>query len=116
MLATIAPVMTPEQLVDLQRQAATVHVSDALLDYLQNLISATRTSGEFAEGLSPRAALAWLAGARAWAMLEGRDRVLPEDIQAVAVAVLAHRLVPAKQKVEGRADLVRRLLESVPIP
>jgi MoxR-like ATPase len=116
MLETLAPVMTPDQLGQLQRQAAAVHASDALLDYLQNLISATRTSGEFAEGLSPRAALAWLAGARAWAMLEGRSMVLPEDIQAVAVSVLAHRLVPAKQRVEGRADLVRRLIESVPIP
>jgi MoxR-like ATPase len=115
-LETLAAVMTPEQLMSVQRDVARVHAADALLDYLQNLVDATRTSGEFTEGLSPRAGLAWLAGARAWALLEGRDMVLPEDIQAVAIPVIAHRLAPAKQIAEGRAGLVQRLIHSVPIP
>lgn len=115
-LETLAPVMAPEQLMAVQQQATRIHASDALLDYLQNLIEATRTSGEFAEGLSPRAGLAWLAAARAWALLEARDMVLPEDMQAVAVSVIAHRLAPAKQVSEGREALVQRLIKSVPIP
>ncbi len=116
LLAALAPVMSTEQLAGFQHEVARVHAADALLDYLQNLVETTRSSGEFAEGLSPRAGLAWLAAARAWALLEGRDRVLPEDVQAVAVAVIAHRLVPAKEIPEGRAGLVRRLIETVPIP
>jgi MoxR-like ATPase len=116
LLETLAAVMTPEQLIGVQHQVSRVHAADALLDYLQNLVEATRTSGEFAEGLSPRAGLAWLAAARAWALLEGRDMVLPEDIQAVAVPVIAHRLAPAKQIAEGRDALVRRLIKTVPIP
>jgi MoxR-like ATPase len=116
LLETLAPVMRPDDLMTLQQQATRVHASDALLDYLQNLVEATRTSGEFAEGLSPRAGLAWLAGARAWAMLEGRDMVLPEDIQAVALPVVAHRLALAKQAAEGRERAVERLIKSIPIP
>jgi len=116
LLQLLAPVVTTEQLTTFQHDVARVHVSDALLDYLQNLVDTTRTSDEFAEGLSPRAGLAWLAAARAWAFLEARDMVLPEDVQAVAVPVLAHRLVPAKQIAEGREGLVRRLIKSVPIP
>jgi MoxR-like ATPase len=100
----------------LQQQAARVHASDALFDYLQNLTEMTRTSGDFADGLSPRAALAWLAAARAWAFLENRDMVLPEDIQAVAQPVVGHRLVLAKRAVEGRERAVERLIKSVPIP
>jgi MoxR-like ATPase len=115
-LESLAAVMGPEQLMAVQQQAARVHAADALLDYLQSLVAATRTSGEFADGLSPRAGLAWLAAARAWALLEGRDMVLPEDVQAVAVPVIAHRLAPAKQTTEGRTGLVQRLIKSVPIP
>jgi MoxR-like ATPase len=116
LLESLAPVMGPEDLMSIQQQALRVHASDALLDYLQNLIEATRTSNEFAEGLSPRAGLAWLAGARAWALLEGRDMVLPEDIQAVALPVVAHRLALAKQAAEGRERAVQRLIQSIPIP
>jgi MoxR-like ATPase len=113
-LADLAPVVSTEQLMRLQREVQQVHVADALLDYLQNLIDASRRSADIAEGLSPRAGLAWLAAARAWALLEGRTLVLPEDVQAVAAPVILHRLQPARG--EARARLVERLLESVPIP
>jgi MoxR-like ATPase len=113
-LADLAPVVSTEQLMRLQREVQQVHVADALLDYLQNLIDASRRSADIAEGLSPRAGLAWLAAARAWALLEGRTLVLPEDVQAVAAPVILHRLQPARG--EARAKLVERLLESVPIP
>jgi MoxR-like ATPase len=90
-----------------------VHVADPLLDYVQNLLDATRRAGEFAEGLSPRAGLSLVAAARAWALLAGRDMVLPEDVQAVAPSVIGHRLRPAGG---GRTVNITRLLESVPIP
>jgi MoxR-like ATPase len=113
-LADLAPVVSGEQLLRLQREVLQVHVADALLDYLQNLIDASRRSADIAEGLSPRAGLAWLAASRAWALLEGRTLVLPEDVQAVAASVIRHRLQSARG--EARVTLVERLLESVPIP
>jgi MoxR-like ATPase len=115
LLAALEPVLDADRLRRLQDETARVHVSDALLDYLQDLLAATRRPGApFAEGLSPRAALAWLAAARAWAFLEGRELVLPEDVQAIAPAVLGHRLRTA----EGAPAhaLVAALLESVPVP
>ncbi|UCH52870.1 MAG: AAA family ATPase [Pseudomonadota bacterium] len=114
LLVNLAPVVSGEQLSALQTDVQRVHASDALLDYLQNLIDATRRSNDIAEGLSPRAGLAWLAAARAWALLNGRNMVLPEDVQTVAESVIAHRLQPARGAT--RAQLVQTLLESVAIP
>ena len=113
LLELLAPVISADKLVTLQQLAALVHVADPLLDYVQNLLEATRRAGEFAEGLSPRAGLSLLAAARAWALLAGRDMVLPEDVQAVASAVIGHRL---RSAAGGGAVSVARLLESVPIP
>lgn len=115
-LATLTSVIRPGQLLEFQQQVVRVHAAEALLDYIQNLVEATRRQDRFAEGLSPRAGLALLAAAKAWALLEGREMVLPEDVQAVAAAVITHRLQPAKDMTGGRAALVARLLESVPIP
>jgi MoxR-like ATPase len=116
LLDDLAPVLDPAQLLALQAQVTAVHAADALLDYVQNLLAATRHSRLIAEGLSPRAGLALLAAARAWALLSGREMVIPEDVQAVAAAVIAHRLVPNADVREGRDAVVRQLIESVPIP
>jgi len=113
LVESLEPVISADKLASLQQLATRVHVAEPLLDYVQNLLDATRRTGEFAEGLSPRAGLSLLAAARAWAMLHGRDMVLPEDIQAVAPSVTGHRLRPAGG---GRVVSVSRLLESVPIP
>jgi MoxR-like ATPase len=115
-LATLQPVIGPEQLLRLQQQAARVHAADALLDYIQNLAEATRHTGDFAEGLSPRAGLALLHAAQAWALLAGRAMVLPEDVQAVAPHVIGHRLQLAQEAAGGWAAAVERLLRAVPIP
>jgi MoxR-like ATPase len=113
LVESLQPVISADKLASLQQLATRVHVAEPLLDYVQNLLDATRVAGEFAEGLSPRAGLSLLAAARAWAMLHGRDMVLPEDVQEVAPSVIGHRLRPAGG---GRAVSVARLLESVPIP
>ena len=115
MLAELEPVLDHARLVALQHQVSEVRAADALLDYIQDLIAASRRSPRFTHGLSPRAGLALLAAARAWAFLSNRNMVLPEDVQTVAPSVMAHRLPAA----EGRASsdtLVAELIQSVPIP
>ena len=95
-----------------------IHTSGPLIDYVQALAQASRRDGLFAEGLSPRAAIALLQAARAWAALEGRDHVIPEDVQAVLVPVCAHRLRPLKSAhgiAMASRDLVLQLQKSVPV-
>ena len=117
MLANLGPGIGTTKLLQLQNAVQSVHNSDALLDYVQDLIDATRSSVMFANGLSPRAGLALVNAARAWAMIDGRKMVLPEDIQAVAPVVMTHRLQPAADHVsEPAASLVTLLLENVAIP
>lgn len=118
LLRSLAQVLDPAHLIELQRQVAKVHASPALLDYLQALVAMTRTSPLLAEGLSPRGALALLQAARAWALLARRDHVLPEDIQAIWVQVVNHRLRPAQSSGAraGHRELAAQLLASVAIP
>ena len=84
------------ELMEAQRALRAIHASGSLIDYLQALVLSSRSGQLFAEGLSPRATLALLQAARAWAAMEGRDHVIPEDIQALLVPVCAHRLRPLK--------------------
>ncbi|GAB3276566.1 AAA family ATPase [Parahaliea aestuarii] len=83
------------QLQQIREAVAGVHTSDSLLDYLQRLVAYTREAPEFAVGLSPRGALALLDCARTWAVMHNRGHVVPEDLQMVLPAVVAHRLVPS---------------------
>jgi MoxR-like ATPase len=116
MAADLAPVLPPDALAALQRHVADVHVAEPLLDYVQALVRHTRESGHFEAGLSPRAGIALLRAAQAWALLHGRAGVLPEDVQAVLKPVAGHRLQP-REAVDGRApDLDRLLLQAVPVP
>ena len=105
----------PDQLLALQKQAAAVHASPALLDYLQKLIEATRMSPLFVHGLSPRAGLALLAAARAWAFIDGRTMVLPEDVQAVLPGVAAHRLRLCNSANHAGSDDITRLIHSIAV-
>ena len=118
MLRTLQPAMDASELAQAQRALRGIHASSALVTYVQALAQASRQNGMFAEGLSPRAAIALLQAGRAWAALEGRDHVIPEDIQAVLVPVCAHRLRPLKAA-HGAAlasrDLVLQLQKSVPV-
>jgi len=115
LLAALGPCMTPAELVALQAEAQKVHAAPALLDYVQALVEHTRRAPHFSAGLSPRAALALLHAARAWALIEGRDKVIPEDVQAVLPGVAGHRLRPAHDAAQ-RIDLQAMLVSAVPIP
>jgi MoxR-like ATPase len=115
MLATLDPCMSPAELMELQSNVQKIHVAPALLDYVQAIVEHTRRSPEYVAGLSPRAALALVHSARAWALLEGRDKVIPEDVQAIMPGVAAHRLRPAHDSAR-RVDVGAQLLAAVPIP
>ena len=115
-IASLAPVMTPDELLAAQRAVLAVHASDALLDYLQALIAATRSGRWFADGLSPRAGNAVLRAARAHALLDERAYVAPDDVQAILVQTIAHRLVPVAGSGRGRAEQVRAMVESIAVP
>jgi MoxR-like ATPase len=115
LLASFEASMTPAELMELQARVQRVHVAPALLDYVQAIVEHTRRSPNYVAGLSPRAALALVHSARAWALLEGRDKVLPEDVQAILPGVAAHRLRPAHDSAR-RVDVGAQLLAAVPIP
>ncbi len=111
-------ILDPQALGALQAEVRGVHASSALLDYLQALVGATRHAAAFAEGLSPRGALALLHAARAWALLARRDHVLPEDVQAVWVPVVNHRLrplTPSGASHVAQRDAAVQLLATVPV-
>jgi MoxR-like ATPase len=117
MLAELASTISPQQLLRLQAEVPKVHVSDALLDYVQAIALYTRQAAEFEAGLSPRAAIALLRAAQAWALMQAHPGVLPEDVQAVLPAVVGHRLAPRDAGRLRNAGLVgQHVLESVPVP
>ena len=114
-LPELAACFSPEQLTPLQKQAATVHASPALLDYLQTLVETTRHSSRFIHGLSPRAALSLLAAARAWAFIHERSMVLPEDVQSVLPSVACHRLRLVNSGSHARAEDIAEIIRTVPV-
>ena len=115
LLPRLQPILSHVELSALQQQARQVRCSDALIDYVLRLVTATRNQAQFAWGLSPRASLALLSAARAWALLAGRDYVVPEDVQAVLPAVAGHRLRErADPTGQGGGALVQWLLREVP--
>ncbi len=116
-VAQLSPQMESSDLFALQKRVREIFVSPALLDYIQAILRHTRESARYAHGLSPRAGLALLSAARAWALLDGRDAVIPEDVQAVLPGVVSHRLHATGEYARQDSDtLVRDLVEAVAIP
>ena len=111
----LQPCIDAQQLMALQQAVNDIDISDALLDDLQALLIYTRTSARYLAGLSPRAGLALKHGAQAWALMSGRDFVIPEDVQAVLPSVAGHRLQIASGT-ERIGDAVSHLLKAVAIP
>ncbi|WP_312799453.1 MoxR family ATPase [Pseudomonas sp.] len=114
-LPRLEPLLDHRQLAAIQNEVPNIHASDAVVDYVLRLVEATRTQPNFALGLSPRGSLALLGAARAWALLDGRDYVIPEDVQVVLPAVAGHRLRDqADPAGHGGEALVQWLLREVP--
>ncbi|MBI3186620.1 MAG: MoxR family ATPase [Gammaproteobacteria bacterium] len=115
-IAQLPVIINPQNLLALQKAVEEIHESKALLDYLLALIRSSRLSPWFSSGLSPRAGLALQKCARAWALLHGRDHVLPEDVQQVMPSVAAHRLqIHPDHQQDNIDELVRRLIMQVPV-
>ena len=110
-LKKIQPLITIPQLVELQQQVNSVKASDAVIEYLQRLVERTRRDSHFSYGLSPRGAMAWLRAAKAWALIHGREYVIPEDLQTVMGPVVGHR-IHGREKID---DLLDHLLTSVDV-
>ena len=108
--------LTMGELAALQQQVLAVHTSESLLDYVQDLVAATRSGRWFVQGLSPRAAIALVRAAKAQALMCGRDYVAPDDVQAIVAQTVAHRLVPLAQAGRGALEQVRAMVDAVPLP
>ncbi len=115
-LAMIEPVIDLETLAELQAQVDEIKVSDPLIEYIQRLVGYSRRGSDFAFGLSPRGSLALLQSAKAWALLQDRTHVVPEDVQAVLPGVVEHRLREAADYTgHGGGALAQKLLTSVDV-
>ncbi|QKV52474.1 AAA family ATPase [Comamonas antarctica] len=114
-LESLQPLIDTAQLAALQAQVLAVHASDALLNYVQDLIEATRSGRWFVQGLSPRAGIGLLRAAKAQALISGRDYVAPDDVQAILAQTVAHRLVPAVHAGRGALEQVRAMLDATPL-
>ncbi|MEY8204870.1 MAG: MoxR family ATPase [Bermanella sp.] len=109
----LSALLNLHELQQLQLSVRQVQASRALLDYIQRLLAATREHPSLRYGLSPRAALALLNSAKSWALLHDRQHVLPDDVQAVFLAVVEHRLIPAMQ--DQSAGVCQKILEDVSV-
>ncbi|MCP4687533.1 MAG: MoxR family ATPase [Desulfobacterales bacterium] len=115
LIPELLPILKPSNVIKIQGLIDGVHASDALLDYIQDLLEFTRTSSHFHMGLSPRAGLALLQAARSWSFFQGRDHVLPEDVQWVLPHVVGHRLRSSEDSRELPPDRLQSLLHGVPV-
>ena len=116
MVDTLPALLTPHELAELQRQVLAVHTSDALLNYVQDLVDATRSGKWFLQGLSPRAGIALMRAAKAQALISGRDYVAPDDVQAILPQCVAHRMIPVSDAGRGPVEQVRAMIDAVPLP
>ena len=107
--------LSAPELQQLQRDVLAVHAADPLLDYVQDLIAATRSGQWFLQGLSPRAGIAVLRAAKAQALLSERNYVAPDDVQAILPQTIAHRLIPVGDAGRGAIEQVRAMTLAVPL-
>ncbi len=109
-------VLTPADLKAVQAAVLAVHAADPLLNYVQDLIAATRSGRWFLQGLSPRAGIALVRAAKAQALLAGRNYVAPDDVQAILPQTIAHRMIPVADAGRGAVEQVRAMVQSVALP
>jgi MoxR-like ATPase len=116
MLSEMTECILYTDVLDIQQQIDSVHISDALLNYIQDILEFTRTSHHFHVGLSPRAGLALMQASRSWSFLHGQEYVLPEDVQKVMPWVVGHRLRSKEDLEELPRRHLMQVLREVPIP
>lgn len=116
-LERLEPALSESELLRLQRQVVGVHVAGPIVDYCHEILLFTRRSSRFLHGLSPRAGLGLLHSAKAWALLNGREFVIPEDVQAILPACAPHRLVSGEDNgPAGHTQIAEYILDAVPVP
>ena len=116
---TVQEVCTPEDILELQKEVAQVRVNEAVLGYIEDMITLTRKEERFVLGASPRAMLALLRGAQARAYMQGRDFVKPDDVKQIAQVILLHRLVlssDARIRKEDPAAVLKSLIVKAKVP
>ncbi|RME49824.1 MAG: MoxR family ATPase [Deltaproteobacteria bacterium] len=117
-LDSVTPLLGAEEVLALQEATRKVRIAEELLDYLLAIVQATRESAHLKSGVSPRGTLAFTRAVQAYALVSGRDFVLPDDVKALAAPVLAHRLIPRIHWKEGwhAEDLIAEIVASIPVP
>lgn len=119
-LEELEPVLSTEDILEAQNQVRKIRVSQAVQEYLLQIVAATRSHDQIRLGVSPRGSLAFLRAAQAWAGLEGREYVLPDDAKAVCCDVLSHRIICKGSHLSQTSDTVRpvleKILEQTPVP
>ncbi len=115
LLQDIKPVFNVKQLLKMQQQVRSLHISPALLDYIQDILQFSRHSRHFSTGLSPRAGLALLHAAQAWAFINNRDIVIPDDVKAILPAIVLHRLI-VKEDQNCTHEKIMTLFDEIRIP
>ena len=116
MMETMQSTLSAIELQSLQQKVMDIHAAGPLLDYVQELMAATRSGRWFLQGLSPRAGIAVVRAAKAQALLSGRDYVAPDDVQAILPQTVAHRLIPVGDAGRGPVEQVRAMVEAVSLP
>ena len=116
LLTDMSACIVSEDVLEIQQRIVGVHISDALLNYIQDILAFTRTSAHFHMGLSPRAGMAITQAARSWSYISGRDYVLPEDVQKTMPWVVGHRLRSKEDLEEIPRQRLTTILSEVPIP
>ncbi|GAB3762679.1 AAA family ATPase [Ramlibacter monticola] len=116
MVEELGNTLSPIELQSMQQKVLQVHAAEPLLDYVQDLVAASRSGRWFLQGLSPRAGIAVIRAAKAQALLSGRDYVAPDDVQAILPQTVAHRLIPVGDAGRGPVEQVRAMMEAVPLP
>src|SRR4030067_2456128 len=115
----LLPVTTPSEIIQLQIERSNIRVEASVRDYIVRIARATREHNEIQLGASPRATMALYHSAQAWAGIQGRDFVIPDDIKLVAPYVLTHRLMVSPQaQLRGRqpSELVSDIVDSISVP
>jgi len=115
MLAKLKPVYSTKQLIKMQQQVLQIYISEALLDYVQDILQFSRNSQHFLTGLSPRAGIALLHAAKAWAYIHNREMVIPDDIKMILPAIALHRLISRNEQINSEQQMMQ-LFNTIPIP